>query len=76
VDSINYEMIELLALPRYSVCEADDFLNDPDWGTITIISGLGAMGNDAQSSGDLIVLSIFSSMVYSSWVTTARVEKL
>ena len=76
MDSINYEMIELPVLPRYPVYEANDFLNDPDRGTITIISRLGAMGNDAQSSGDLIVPSIFSGVVYSSWVTTARVEKL
>jgi hypothetical protein len=69
-------MIELPALPRYPVCKANDFLNDPNWGTITIISGLWVMGNDAQSSGDLIVPSIFSSVVYSSWITTARVEKL
>jgi hypothetical protein len=76
VDSINYEMIELLALPRYPICEANDFLNDPDQGTITIISRLEVMGNNVQSSGDLIVPSIFSGVVYSSWVTMARVEKL
>jgi hypothetical protein len=69
-------MMELPALPRYTLCEANGFPYDPDQGTITIISWPEVMGGDVQSSEDSIVPFIFSGMVYFPREPTARVERL